>query len=108
MSNERKNYTFTFGKDQQKSFNRILERMDPELYEVVQEQREIENEKQWEKEIETVINMDPDSALTFRLGMKNLKIRRERTEEELAEEAAIKEKNTVKVVVQVPPGTNTV
>ena len=55
MSNERKNYTFTFGKDQQKSFNRILERMDPELYEVVQEQREIENEKQWEKEIETVI-----------------------------------------------------
>ncbi len=108
MSNERKNYTFTFGKDQQKSFNRILERMDPELYTVVQEQQEIENEKQWEKEIETVINMDPDSALTFRLGMKNLKIRRERTEEELAEEAAIREKNTVKVVVQVPPGTNTV
>lgn len=108
MSNDRKNYTFTFGKDQQKSFNRILERMDQELYTVVQEQKEIENEKQWEKEIETVINMDPDSALTFRLGMKNLKIRRERTEEELAEEEAIREKNTVKVVVQVPPGTDTV
>jgi hypothetical protein len=35
--------------------------------------------------------------------MKQIKIRRERTEEELAEEKALHDANTVKVTVIVPP-----
>jgi hypothetical protein len=48
--------------------------------------------------------MDPEAALTFRLGMKAVKIRRERTEEELAEEKELNDRNTIRINVQVPMG----
>ena len=48
------------------------------------------------------MEMDSYSAQTFRLGMKNVKIRRERSEEELAEEKSVIDSHIIKVRVQVP------
>jgi len=96
------NYTFTFGKDEEKKFKRILERLEPEEYTVVKDIFVVDPEHMRESELSTVMEMDPESALTFRLGMKYLTIRRFRTEEELAEEKALDDQNTVRITVVVP------
>ena len=95
-------YTMTFDRSELRSFNDIMDRLEDGSYTVlksVQKVKEDDYYSDYTAEIET----DEMSCLTFRMGMKNLKIRRERTEEELAEERAIEERHRVKVVVQVPP-----
>lgn len=101
-----KKYTFQFERDAEAKFKSVLSRLDPSEYTVIEDVHivpdkdgTIDNRYGMR---ETVLEMEEDCALTFRLGMKNVKIRRERTEEELAEEAEIKERNTVKITVIVP------
>jgi len=99
-------YTITFNSSDEKKFNEVMSRLDDSEYTVVEEIRTVEHPKNlYVRDIEKqiVIDMEPESALTFRLGMKAVKIRRERTEEELAEEKALDEANTVKITVIVPP-----
>lgn len=102
-------YTFTFDPQDERQFNSILARLEPEEYNVIQPADWVKPETPRESDKFTIIEMDSDAALTFRLGMKHLKIRRERTEEELAEEKALHEANTVKITVKVdglpPAGT---
>lgn len=97
----RTQYTFTYDKQDERKFNQVLERLDPEEYDVIERRRLVKPEEPDHSDIETVLSMDPESALTFRLGMKHVKIRRERTEEELAEEAANEARHKVKVTVKV-------
>jgi len=95
-------YTFTFEAYEEAKFRRILERLEPEEFGVIKTITQIEDER-GNKKMETIMEMDPEAALTFRLGMKELKIRRKRTEEELAAEKELEEKNTVRITVLVPP-----
>lgn len=99
-------YTFTFEPDAEKKFRDILSRLEADEYTVIEDVRLVDHKEDADLRYvdrQMVLDMDPEAALTFRLGMKTVKIRRERTEEELAEEAELKEKNTIRVNVMVPP-----
>lgn len=96
-------YTFTFDHEEEAKFRRVVDRLDPEEYTVLEEIHLTKPEDGKHSPRETIMEMEPEAALTFRLGMKNVKIRRERTEEELAEEKALKDANTIKVTVLVDP-----
>jgi hypothetical protein len=102
-------YTFTFDPHDEKRFNNILSRLEPEEYTVIEPTTWEKPDSPRESDKKTVIEMESDSCLTFRLGMGNaIKIRRQRTEEELAEEKALHDANTVKITVKVdglPPQT---
>jgi hypothetical protein len=96
------NYTFTFAPEFEGKFREVLSRLDPSEFSVIEDIRPVEHKEDADiryVDRQAVIAMDPEAALTFRLGMKQVKIRRERTEEELAEEKELKDKNTVKVTV---------
>jgi ArsR family metal-binding transcriptional regulator len=96
-------YTFTFDADEERKFRSIMDRLDPEEYTVLEEIKLLKPEEPRYSERQTIMEMDPEAALTFRMGMKNVKIRRERTEEELKAEAENDARHKVKVVVQVDP-----
>jgi hypothetical protein len=96
-------YTFTFPSEEERQFGRILERLDPSEYNVLEPIGPVDKENPRRSDRQTIMEMDPEAALTFRMGMKELKIRRERTEEELAAEKERDERNKVKIVIQVPP-----
>lgn len=95
-------YTFTFGADEETKFRRIIDRLEPDEFTIIEDIHLTKPEDGRYSPRETIMDMDAEAALTFRLGMKNLKIRRERTEEELAEEKALLEKNKITITVQVP------
>lgn len=95
-------YTFTFDQADERKFNQVLERLDPDEYTIIESSKLVNDKDPRYSDKQIIIEMDPDAALTFRLGMKTLKIRRERTEEELAEEKALHDMNTVRINVQVP------
>lgn len=96
-------YTYTFEKEDEWKFREVLSRLDPSEYIMHQDVVTVEKEKidprYWQRE--AILEMDPEACLTFRLGMKHIKIRRERTEEELAAEKALDDQNTVKITVKV-------
>jgi len=94
-------YTFTFEHDAERKFKGILERLNNDEYVIVEDVKLVYPDDPRYSDKQMVIDMDPEAALTFRLGMKWLKIRRTRTEEELKAEAEKKEKNTIKVTVKV-------
>lgn len=99
-------YTFTFPYSEEQIFRGVMTRLDPDEFVVIEDIHPIplkdgENERYVDRT--TIIEMEPEAAATFRFRMGNtLKIRRERTEEELAEERELEERNTVKVTVIVP------
>ncbi len=93
-------YTFTFGKDDEQQFRRIQSRLEPEEYTVVNDIHPV-NPEDKRSDLETTVVMEPEAASTFRFGMKKLKIRRFRNEEELAEEEAEAAKNRVTIRVKV-------
>lgn len=93
-------YTFTFDKEHKNKFENILSRLDPEEFVVVSDITEIVAENKTKK-FQTIMKMEPDAALTFRLGMKEVTIRRTRTEEELAAEEENNKRHTVKITVVV-------
>jgi len=104
-------FTITVSADEETKFRRIMERLEPEEYTVLEELSPIREDDARTCDRQTIMEMDPEAALTFRLGMRNVKIRRERTEEELAEEKRIDDMNTVRITVRVngmnPDGTFT-
>ena len=100
-------YTFTFAPEDEQRFLRVLGRLEEGEYNILEEIQLAEHKPDDDLRYvdrQMVIEMDPEACLTFRLGMKELKIRRQRTEEELAEEKEINDRNTVRINVQVPMG----
>jgi hypothetical protein len=100
-------YTFTFEQNAERKFNEVLSRLEPNEYTIIKDILNTEPDKSGEIYKQTIIEMDPEAALTFRFGMDSLKIRRKRTEEELAEEQELNDRNTIRVNVQVPMGPQT-
>jgi len=102
-------YTFTFPYTEEQVFRGVVSRLDPDEFVIIEDihpvpLKEGENERYVDRT--TVMEMEPEAASTFRFRMGNtLKIRRERTEEELAEEKELDERHKVKVTVIVPPST---
>jgi len=94
-------YTFTIPAIEETKFREVMSRLDPDEFEVIEDIRPIDTTNIKNCDRQTIMVMDPEAALTFRLGMKNVKIRRERTEEELAEEKRINDQHTVKITVKV-------
>ncbi len=106
MDGEKVNYTFTFDKDAEAKFRNVMSRLDPDEFIVHKEITVIEDPKyasyDWKRE--AVMEMEEEAALTFRMAMGDaIKIRRYRTEEELAAEKALDDANTVKITVKVHP-----
>ena len=89
-------YTFTISYDSVNLFRNIRSRLEENEYVVIEELRSTDPENQ-RADYQCIYEMDSDAALTFHLGMKNLKITREKTPEELK---AIEEK-TVRVSLPV-------
>lgn len=98
-------YTFTFDTDEEQQFNRILARLESEEYKVIQGITPTDPENTTTCSRETIMEMDPEASLTFRLGMKHIRIRRERTEEELAEEKINEDRHKITIRVVMPPGS---
>lgn len=99
MIDTRKQYTFSFEPSDERLFRRIMSRLDDDEYTVVKDIIQDATDKYNRPLMSTIMEMDPEAASMFRLGMKELTIRRTRTEEELAEEQALKDKNTVKIII---------
>jgi hypothetical protein len=100
-------YTLTFDPADEQKFREVMSRLDPNEYAIVEDIRPVDHREGIDiRDIDRqmVLEMEPEAALTFRLGMKFVKIRRARTEEELAEEKELHEKNTIRINVQVPMG----
>lgn len=96
-------YTFTFNNEDEWLFRRILERLSPEEYNVIEDIRKIVPVNHYHKqsEMQAIIEMESISASTFRFGMENLKIKKLRTAEEEAERKAIEDRNKVVIKVKV-------
>ena len=94
-------YTFTFDKSDEGRFRSIMERLDDDEFVVKQDITRTDPTDRYNGETTAVIEMSPEAASTFRFGMKQLVIRRTRTEEELAEEEAEAAKNRVTITVKV-------
>jgi hypothetical protein len=100
-------YTFTFEPAAERKFREVLSRLEPEEYNIIEDVRPVDHKEDADLRYvdrQMILEMDPEAALTFRLGMKEVKIRRERTEEELAEEKELNDRNTIRINVQVPMG----
>jgi hypothetical protein len=95
-------YTFTFGNKDEAQFRSVLSRLDDSEYNIIEEMILVKPDEPRYSDKQMVIEMDPDACLTFRLGMKQLKIRRERTEEELAAEKELDDRHKVRVTIHVP------
>jgi hypothetical protein len=104
-------YTFTFPYDEERVFKEVVSRLDPDEFVVIEDIRPVEAREHEDPRYvdrQTIMEMEPEAASTFRFRMGNsIKIRRERTEEELAEEKEINDRNTIKVTVHVPMGDPT-
>lgn len=99
MNNSHQQYTFSFDPADERAFRRILDRLDDDEYVTIKAIEQDAVDKHRRPVLTTVMEMEPEAASMFRFGMKELTIRRTRTDEELAEEKAIKEKNTVKITI---------
>lgn len=96
-------YTLTFDKREISKFNAVLSRLEPEDYTIVEEIHNIDPVHPHHHDRRVVVEMDEYCALTFRLGMKEVHIRKERTEEELAAEKTNDDRHKVKITLVVPP-----
>ncbi len=102
MDEERTQYKFTFEAGAEGNFRRIMGRLDPDEYTVVEEIHQVDVDKGRHSDLTTTMVMVPEAASTFRLGMKHLEIKRHRSDDE---EAAIKsreDRHKVTITVQVP------
>ena len=60
-------YTFTIDAEEETKFRRILGRLDDDEYSVVEEIHPVDTENLRTSNRQTIIDMDAESALTFRL-----------------------------------------
>jgi len=95
-------YTFTFEYNQEQQFRRIMDRLDPDEFDIIESIHITDIESPRTSQRQTVMEMEPEAASMFRLGMKDVKIRRTRTEEELAAEEAEAAKNRITINVVMP------
>jgi hypothetical protein len=102
-------YTFTFDQENEGVFREVLSRLEPDEYSVVEDIRLIDDKEPRYSQKQAILEIgEEESCLTFRMRMGNsIKIRRERTEEELAEEKAINDMHTIRVNVHIGNGTGT-
>lgn len=94
-------YTFTFDSQSERKYREVLSRLDENDYTIIEDVKLLEPDYPRSSDKQVIIETDTESCLTFRMGM-TLKIRRERTDEELAEEKELHEKNTIRINVIVP------
>jgi adenylate kinase len=92
-------YTFKFKQDSQRKFREVLSRLDETEYTVIKDVHYVDETNKRYSEMQAVIEMEPEACLTFRLGMKELSIRKKRTEEELAQEKELNDRNKIKVTI---------
>jgi hypothetical protein len=101
-------YTFTFGYAEERVFKEVVSRLDPDEFIIIEDIKALEpvgEEDPRYTDRQSIIEMEPEAASTFRFRMGDrIKIRRERSEEELAEEKEINDRHTIKVTIQVPMG----
>ena len=101
-------YTFRFPRKEEKVFKSVVDRLDPDEFKVIEEIRTVDlrdGEDARYADLQTVMEMDPEAASTFRFRMGNdVKIRRQRSEEELKEEEEQLAKHKITIHVQVPMG----
>lgn len=95
-------YTFTFDRDDERKFREVLSRLDEHEFNVIEEMKQVDEADRLSDKT-MIIEMEEEAALTFRLGMRFIKIRRERTAEELAEEEETLSKHVVKIKVHTGP-----
>lgn len=98
---ERTQYTFTFDPSEEKNFRRIMDRLDPDEFTVEEAIHQDQPDLGRQSHLSTKMTMEPEAASTFRFGMKEVKIRRYRTEAEEAEIKAREDKNKVTITVKV-------
>lgn len=96
-------YTLKFAPERLRDFNGVLSRLEEGDYVIVQEPTQ-ETPARRSSEYTAIVMASPEIMFTFRMGIKGLIIKRERTEEELAEEQRIIEERTVRVSVNVDTG----
>ena len=96
-------YTFTFENKAEGKFREILSRLEPDEYIIVEDINKVppKNENYSQHEMQTIMEMDSEAALTFRLGMRDLKIKRTRTVEEEAEKKALEDQHRITIRVKV-------
>ena len=96
-------YTFSFDRTNERHFNNVLERLEPAYYIIHRPVEDFVDPKHPnDKRKSTVMEMDTADAVQFTMAMGNdINIRRERTEDELVEEKALHDANTVKITVKV-------
>lgn len=94
-------YTFKFSKNSEYNFKDIMSRLDESEYNVIETFSDIEPEKGTDFDRMTIMEMEPDAALMFRLGMPKLKIIREKSEEEQKEQEDRINKNKITIKVKV-------
>lgn len=99
-------YTLTFEPEEENRFKQCLSRLDPDEYQIVEDIKLLDPDNARYSKRQAIIDMEPEACLTFRLGMKNIVIRRERTEEELTEEKELNDRHTIRINVQVPTGNS--
>lgn len=97
-------YTYTFNKENEGKFKEVLSRLDPDEYNIIEDIKLLDETDPRYSDRQAIIEMDSEACLTFRMRLgTGIKIRRERTEEELATEKELSDKNTVRITVFVPP-----
>ena len=94
-------YTFRFPYEDENKFREVLSRLDESEYNVIEDIKSVD-EKVRHADRQTIIEMDAEAALTFRLGMKTLKIERSRSEEEATKEKERKDRHIIRVNVHIP------
>lgn len=101
---DKEQYTFTFEAHYEQQFRRIMDRLEPEEFEIIEPIHAIDPDNLRTSKRQTVMEMEPEAASMFRLGMKEVKIRRTRTPEELVAEEAEAAKNRITIRVAMPGG----
>lgn len=100
QSEDRKQYTFTFPQEEESRFKKIMGRLEEDEYEIVEPISPVDKDNPRYSELQTVAIMEPEAASTFRFGMKQLKIKRLRSEEEEAELQAREDRHKVTIKVK--------
>jgi hypothetical protein len=99
-------YTFTFKTENERKFRQVMDRLEPDEYVVIQDihdPRTEEEKTKYEKYLQCTLGMEPEAALTFRMSMTELNIKRKRSDEDQAKEDERQNRNVIKVRVSTGP-----
>lgn len=94
-------FTFTFANADERQFKRVLNQLGPDEYTVVEDIHMVKPDLGRASDLKAVYKMDPETALMFRLSMKNVNIKQQRSEEEEAARKALIDSNKIKISVKV-------